>query len=150
MNKLPHLIVFVFSLTLGISAQESETIPFAKVEQVPIYPGCENLEENTDLKQCMSNKIATFVSRKFKKRVLSKSNLSAGKKRIFVSFKIDTSGNIIDIQTRGPNKASEQEATRVIRLLPKMVAPGMVDGKPVIVPYSLPILFEVKNKRKRN
>jgi periplasmic protein TonB len=149
MNKLFQLFFYIFTLTLGLHAQEPDTVPFAKVERVPVYPGCEHLTENFDLKNCMSNEITRFISKKIKKRVLS-SNLSDGKKRIFVSFKVNTSGKVTDIQVRGPSKTSEKEAKRVIKLLPKMVAPGMVDGKPVIVPYSLPIVFTVKNVRKRN
>lgn len=134
---------------MGINAQEVEEVPFGTVERVPVYPGCEHLKENIDLKNCMSDKVARFISKKIKKRVLS-SNLSDGKKRIFVSFKVNTTGKVTNIQVRGPSKTSEREAKRVIKLLPKMVSPGMVDGQPVIVPYSLPIVFEVKSKKTRN
>jgi len=137
---------FILTIHLGTNAQEVDEVPFGTVEHVPVYPGCEHLKENVDLKNCMSDKVARFVSKKIKKRVLS-SNLSNGKKRIFVGFKINTSGEIIDIQVRGPSRTAEREAKRVINLLPKMVSPGIVEGQPVIVPYSLPIIFEVKNKR---
>ena len=41
-------------------------------------------------------------------------------------------------------KGLEKEAQRVINLLPKM-KPGKQRGKAVIVPYSLPIIFQVQD-----
>ena len=58
-------------------------------------------------------------------------------------FKIDKNGNVTGVRARAPHKSLEDEAIRVIRLLPKM-KPGLQDGKPVVVPYSLPIIFSVE------
>ena len=58
-------------------------------------------------------------------------------------FKIDKEGNIIDIKARAKHPNLEKEAIRVISLLPKLIKPGYQRGKPVIVPYSLPIIFNV-------
>jgi hypothetical protein len=49
-------------------------------------------------------------------------------------------GHVFDIRARAPHKALEAEAIRVIALLPK-ITPGFQFGEPVIVPYSLPIIF---------
>ena len=35
-------------------------------------------------------------------------------------FKIDESGNIIDIRTKAPHPKLDKEAQRIIKLLPKM------------------------------
>ena len=53
-------------------------------------------------------------------------------------------GNIVDIGSRGPHPRLEQEAARVIKLLPQMT-PGMQRGKAVGVLYSLPIVFQVQD-----
>ena len=55
-------------------------------------------------------------------------------------FVIDKDGNITNIRSRGPDKILEKEAERIVGLLPKMI-PGKQRGKPVKVPYSLPIHF---------
>ncbi|HBO29337.1 MAG TPA: energy transducer TonB, partial [Leeuwenhoekiella sp.] len=46
--------------------------------------------------------------------------------------------------SRGPHPRLEQEAARVIKLLPQMT-PGMQRGKAVGVLYSLPIVFQVQD-----
>lgn len=124
--------------------EEDIEVPFSVIENVPIFPGCEKKSGNAAKKACMSEKVQKLVNRKFNKDLASDLGLQAGKKRIFVSFKIDKNGNVVQVGARGPHPALEKEAKRVIGLLPKM-KPGKQRGKAVIVPYSLPIVFQVQN-----
>lgn len=91
----------------------------------------------------MSKNVSQHIAANFNKKLLSGLGLSPGRKRIFVSFKIDKSGHVINIQARGPHPMAEAEAKRVVKLLPTL-EPGYQRGKPVIVPYSLPIVFKVE------
>ena len=59
-------------------------------------------------------------------------------------FKIDKRGNVTSVRARAPHPRLEKEAVRVIKLLPKF-EPGKQRGKAVIVPYSLPIIFQVQD-----
>ena len=68
----------------------------------------------------------------------------SGRQRINVIFKISKTGDITGIRARAPHPGLEKEAARVIGLLPKM-KPGKQRGKPVNVPYSLPIIFQVQD-----
>lgn len=120
---------------------EPENIPFAVIEKVPVYPGCTG-EDNRVLKQCMSDNIAAFVGKKFNIKKTSK-GLPPGIHRVFISFKIDKNGKITTIRSRGPNKATEKEAVRIMKKLPKMI-PGEQKGEKVGVLYSLPIKFKIK------
>ena len=52
------------------------------------------------------------------------------------------------MRSRAPHPALEAEAIRIISMLPKM-QPGVHDGKKVIVPYSLPIIFQVQGNKKQ-
>ena len=52
--------------------------------------------------------------------------------------------NVVGVRSRAPHPRLEQEAARVINMLPKM-KPGRQRGKAVIVPYSLPITFQVQD-----
>jgi len=122
---------------------EVETVPFILIEDVPIFPGCENLSNNIERKDCMSEKITKFINKEFNSGLGNQLGLT-GINRITVMFKIDTNGDIVDIQTRAPHPKLEQEALRVIQALPKM-RPGMQRGTPVNVQYSLPIVFKVQN-----
>ena len=121
---------------------EDIEVPFAVIENVPIYPGCE--KGNNDAKRkCMSEKIAKFVQKKFNTDLAGDLGLT-GKQRINVIFKIDRKGNVVGVRSRAPHPRLEKEAARVINLLPKM-KPGKQRGKAVTVPYSLPIVFQVQD-----
>ncbi|GAA3646357.1 energy transducer TonB [Flavivirga jejuensis] len=122
--------------------EEDIDVPFSVIENVPVFPGCEK-GNNTKKRDCMSKKISQFVSRKFNTELASDLGLS-GRQRINVIFKIDKTGNITGIRARAPHPGLEKEAARVIGLLPKM-KPGKQRGKPVNVPYSLPIIFQVQD-----
>merc|ERR1712108_100530 len=63
--------------------EEDIEVPFAVIENVPIFPGCENEKGNNAKKQCMSDKIAKFVNRKFNTELAADLGLS-GKQRISV------------------------------------------------------------------
>ena len=121
---------------------EDIEVPFAVIENVPIYPGCEK-GNNAAKKACMSEQISKFVQKKFNTELAGELGLT-GRQRINVIFKIDKNGNITGVRSRAPHPRLEAEAARVINMLPKM-KPGMQRGKAVIVPYSLPIVFQVQD-----
>ncbi|WP_459211341.1 energy transducer TonB [Aquimarina rhabdastrellae] len=123
--------------------EEIADVPFAVIEDVPVFPGCENAGGNNAKKKCMSDKVKKFVNRKFNTELGSELGLS-GINRIYVRFKIDKNGNIVGVQARGPHPRLEKEAQRVVKLLPKM-KPGRQRGKSVGVLYSLPIVFQVQD-----
>ncbi|MCB0444318.1 MAG: energy transducer TonB [Gelidibacter sp.] len=136
-------IAEVEDIVVEEAPEEDIEVPFAVIENVPVFPGCENEKGNNAKKQCMSDKISQFVNKKFNTELASELGLT-GKQRISVIFKIDKSGNITNIRARAPRPELEREAARVIGLLPKM-QPGKQRGKAVTVPYSLPILFQVQD-----
>jgi len=122
--------------------EEDIEVPFAVIENVPIFPGCDK-GNNAAKKKCMSQKITKFVQRKFNTDLAGDLGLS-GRQRISVIFKIDKSGSVVGVRARAPHPRLEKEATRVINLLPDM-KPGKQRGKAVIVSYSLPIIFQVQD-----
>ncbi|WP_142784959.1 energy transducer TonB [Changchengzhania lutea] len=121
---------------------EDIEVPFAVIENVPVFPGCES-GNNEAKKKCMSEKIQSFVQKKFNTELASDLGLS-GRQRINVIFKIDKTGNVVGVRSRAPHPGLEKEAARVINMLPKM-KPGRQRGKAVTVPYSLPIVFQVQD-----
>ncbi len=118
-----------------------EDVPFAIIEDVPVYPGCKG--NKAQLRDCLQEKIKKHVNRKFNADLASDLGLSPGVKKIFVMFKIDKNGNIVDVMARAPHNRLRDEAIRVVKLLPKMT-PGKQRGRPVGVKYSLPIAFKVE------
>lgn len=126
-----------------------DALPFAVAEQVPAYPGCEQLE-GKEMKDCTVRKITDHVNTNFNTSLGKKLNLE-GRNRIVVQFKIDENGNITNVRSRSladeakVREALQDEANRVVRSLPKM-QPGQKDGKDVAIMYSLPIEFAVPEK----
>lgn len=125
-----------------VQVEEETEVPFAVIENVPTFPGCEK-GNNEEKKKCMSEKIQQFVNKRFNTDLASDLGLS-GRQRITVLFKIDKTGSITGVQARAPHPGLEKEAARVINALPKML-PGKQRGKAVTVPYSLPIVFVVQD-----
>ena len=126
-----------------IEDPEIAPVPFIKVEFVPIFPGCEGLTTNAERRACMSSKINTIVQRKFDGDLASDLGLS-GQQRIYVRFKIDKTGNVVDIQGRSTHPKLTKEGERMAGLIPKM-KPGQQSNKPVEVIFDLPIVFNVKD-----
>lgn len=123
--------------------EEIAPVPFAVIENVPIYPGCEAVGDNEAKKKCMSAKIDEFIRKKFNTELANDLGLE-GKQRIFVSFKISKLGDVTNVSARAPHAKLEQEAMSIIKSLPQMT-PGKQRGVPVEVMYSLPIMFQVQN-----
>ena len=94
-------------------------------------------------KKCMVEKITKHVNKKYNTGLAGDLGLSPGKKRVYVQFKIDKTGKIVDVRARGPHKRLEKEAIRVVQLLPDMT-PGKQRGRPVGVKYTLPITLVVE------
>ncbi|MBP8792113.1 MAG: energy transducer TonB [Lutibacter sp.] len=118
-----------------------EDVPFAIIEDVPVYPGCTG--SKAQLKECFQDKITQHVNKKFNSELASDLGLAPGIKRIFVMFKIDKNGDITDVQARAPHVRLQEEAIRVVKSLPKMI-PGKQRGRAVGVNYSIPIAFKVE------
>ncbi len=118
-----------------------DDVPFAIIENVPVYPGCKG--SNEEKKKCMVDKITKHVSRKYNTGLAGDLGLSPGKKRVYVQFKIDKTGKITNVRARGPHARLEKEAIRVVELLPEMI-PGKQRGRPVGVKYTLPITLVVE------
>lgn len=119
--------------------QNDADVTFAAIEKVPTFPGCSG--DNEALKKCFSESISAFVGENFNTK-LGKDLGLLGLQRIAVQFKIDKSGNIVDVEARAPKPELETEAIRIIKKLPQM-QPGEQKGQKVGVLYSLPIVFDV-------
>ncbi|GGW78435.1 M56 family metallopeptidase [Salegentibacter mishustinae] len=123
------------------SKDNSNAIPFGVIEEVPVFEGCEDLSSNEERKKCMSNKISQFVNRNFNTGLGKELNLS-GIHRVIAQFRINDTGQIVDVKARASRPELEAEAIRVISELPEM-QPGKQDGENISVMYSLPIVFQV-------
>ncbi|MEM7187167.1 MAG: energy transducer TonB [Bacteroidota bacterium] len=126
-----------------VEEEEIVYVPFAVIEDVPIYPGCEGESDNSSRKKCMETKVMEYVQKNFNTDLAAELGLE-GRQRISVQFKIDKHGQVINVRARAPHPRLEKEAVGLISKLPRMT-PGKQRGKPVGVIYALPILFQVED-----
>ncbi len=119
---------------------EDIEIPFAVIEDVPMFPGCEKVDKS-QLRDCFQEKMNNHIMKNFRYPEIAQEMGIQG--RVFVNFIIAEDGSIINIRMRGPDNNLEEEAKRIISLLPKMT-PGRQRGRAVRVPFSIPIIFKLQ------
>ena len=115
-------------------------VPFAIIEDVPLYPGCEKVPKS-ERRNCFQKEIQKHINKNFRYPEIAQEMGIQG--RVFVQFTIQKDGSISGIRTRGPDKNLEKEANRIISKLPRMT-PGKQRGRPVRVPFSIPITFKLQ------
>ncbi len=121
-----------------IADNSGSTVPFGIIEQVPIFPGCENA---ADQRACFQEAIQKHISKNFNYPLEAKEKGIQG--RVSVMFVVQKDGTIGNIKMRGPDPLLEKETARIIGRLPKM-QPGKNKGANVNVPFSIPITFKLQ------
>ncbi len=122
-----------------VEEEEEVIVPFAIIEEVPVFPGCEGVSK-AEQRACFQKKMQEHVASNFKYPETAAELGIQGK--VFVLFTIGRDGMVTRINTRGPDALLEKEAHRIIAALPKM-KPGRQRNQNVSVPYSIPIFFKL-------
>jgi len=115
-------------------------VPFAVIEDVPIFPGCEKVKKS-ERRNCFQEQMNKHIRKNFRYPEIAQEMGIQG--RVYVNFIISRDGSITNIRMRGPDKNLEKEAHRIISKLPLMT-PGKQRGRPVRVPFSIPIIFRLQ------
>jgi len=123
-----------------IEEYEDIDVPFAVIEDVPIFPGCERVNKS-QRRSCFQEQMNKHIKRNFRYPEIAQEMGIQG--RVYVNFIISKNGSITNIRMRGPDKNLEKEAQRIIAKLPRMT-PGKQRGRPVRVPFSIPITFRLR------
>ena len=109
-------------------AGENAEYAFEELDEKPEFP-----DGNVGLGKYLSENI------KYPKKAVKK-NITG---KVFVQFVIDKTGKVIDVTVpRGVDKSLDKEAVRVVKSMPNW-KPGMKDGVPVKVRYTIPINFKL-------
>ncbi len=117
---------------------QARNIGFASIEQVPVYAGCEDASNQI---QCFQQQILEHI--KFNFRYPAKAQRKKISGRVNVMFIIDKEGKVSQVRTFGADPILMDEARRIVSLIPRM-QPGMNKGKPVRVPFAIPITFALR------
>ena len=105
---------------------ESDRI-YIQVDEAPEFPGG-------------VAKLLEYVQKNIRYPVMARENGITGK--VLVGFIIEQDGSISNVKViKGIGGGCDEEAVRVVQSLPKFANPGKIDGEPVRVQYTLPIMF---------
>jgi len=128
-----------------ILSEEGEEI-FKVVDQMPRFPGCEELA-GTDLekKRCADKKMLEFV---YEKVLYPTEARAAGLEgTVVITFIVEADGSISKAEiTRDIGKGCGIEARRVVNLMKEegiRWVPGHQYGKPVRVQFNMPVKFKL-------
>ena len=143
---MSQLILHKIGQAEKLTATEEEVevdVPFAIIEDVPLFPGCEGVAKDKR-KDCFQEKIQAHIRKNFQ---YPEAALDAGHQgKVFVSFVIEKDGSITDVKLlREFVKCPEcdKEAMRVVQAMPKWI-PGIQYGRAVKVQFNIPIKFNLR------
>ncbi len=156
-KKLFPLLSFLFLFTWMLSAQEAKPKPapkppeakqeeiFQVVEEMPRFPGCENVEDHQGRKDCAQRKLLEYVQKELKYPEIAKENGVEG--MVVASFIVMEDGTLSDIKVlRDIGAECGKEVKRVIEKMniEKLNwIPGKQRGKAVRVRFNLPVKFKL-------
>lgn len=126
--------------------EEPEEI-FKVVEQMPRFPGCENMSGTNEEKlKCAEQKMLEYIYKNVKYPAIARENGIQG--RVVLQFVVERDGTITDAQVvRDIGAGCGEEALRVVNSMNNMSekwTPGKQRGKPVRVQFTLPIQFKLQ------
>lgn len=118
------------------------------VEEMPRFPGCENIGGNYDAKKgCADKKMLEFIYKNIKYPTLARENGVEG--TVVISFVVEKDGSITDIKIlREPGAGLGEEALRIVekmQSLPQKWIPGKQGNENVRVQFNLPVKFRLQN-----
>lgn len=113
--------------------------PFSDLDKPPVFPGCEDAENET---QCFMEKFQEHIGRNF--RYPKEALEHGGQSNVYVTFTIGKDGDVTKLNTRMQedefSEKFQNEAKRLVASLPIM-RPSENDGKIVSVEFSMLMSF---------
>lgn len=132
---------------------EEEDEIFTIVQDMPRFPGCEEMADSGEKKKCAEKKMLEFIYKSIKYPTLAKENGIEG--MVVISYVVEKDGSVTNAKVlRGPGSGCNNEALRVVNSMPKWI-PGKQRNQPVRVQFNLPIGFNLEgggggSKSKKN
>ena len=145
MKKLILLLLFIPLVSFVQEIQkQNKTFDELKtnhlnIEDVPMFRSCKNVFKS-QRRECFQNKMTKHIRKHFYYPKYAFNRGIQGK--VFIQFIIEKDGSVGKINASGADKSLKDAAVRIIKKLPKMI-PGKVNGKPVRVPFTIPIEYKL-------
>jgi hypothetical protein len=123
--------------------EEEIVFGMLEVEYPPEFPNTPESLSRREKQDYLNRRMSEFTLENFNMDVAHNIGL-IGQQRIQAQFKVDTIGNIIDIEVRAPHPLLQKELIRLMNLLPKFI-PAKNEGQAVEIVYNLPIIFDIQD-----
>jgi protein TonB len=116
---------------------ETNTEVYKVVEEMPRFPGCEDLSTRPQKEDCAMRKMLEFTYGNLKTPELARDGGCSG--TVVAEFIVEKDGTLSDIKAvRDPGCGWGAEVVRLVGSMPKFI-PGKQHGEPVRVRYQLPV-----------
>lgn len=129
-NQGVEIKEYVQAAEIAEESVEEEVVPFAIVEDKPLFQGKD------------ANEFTKWVYNNIVYPEIAKENGVQG--RVTLQFEIGKDGKVYNVKVlRGVDSSLDKEAVRVVSNSPSWT-PGKQRGKPVKVKYNFPVTFQLK------
>ena len=119
---------------------------FKVVEQMPRFPGCEDMGSEDEKKQCAQQELLNFIYKNINYPAIARENGVEG--TVVVTFVVEKDGSVTDARVvRDIGAQCGDEALRVVNLMNSQGikwVPGQQRGRPVRVQFNLPVKFKLQ------
>ena len=115
---------------LEIWAQEP--LPIFSVDTAPVLHTC---PEPKDTKDCFNESMSDFA----KRNLVTRKTIEAGG-TAYVQFVVSEEGEVGNIRVRSNSKGQKKDIIRILSTL-KFSSPALLNGEPVAMKHSMPIVF---------
>lgn len=128
--------------------EKSQEKVFKVVEEMPRFPGCEDMAGSVQEKtNCANQRLLQFIYENIRYPEAAKAQGLEGAG--VVSFIIGKDGSVRDAKVRRDiGGGAGEEMLRVINEMPRWI-PGRQDGENVAVEFNLPVKFKLSEKEKQ-
>lgn len=144
MKYLVMLSIVILTIDVSFAQQVEEDKVYKEVDQMPVFPGCKDVEDYKSRFDCGNVALVKYVSKKLKYPKAARKNNIQG--MVYVQFVVNKDGTVSDIRIAKDIGYGCGEAVKdVVRSMNKRYrwAPGQYEGKPVRVLFTLPISFNL-------
>ncbi|MFG6686139.1 hypothetical protein ACGK9U_06130 [Mariniflexile sp. HNIBRBA6329] len=103
---------------------------FLIYDKEPVYDGCDLINNHSNLSTCNYRILESFIADNMNPEIIQDFK-SSGQLILQPKFTIDVKGEITANNSNAPTKVLKEELDRVLKLLPKPIAPATRNGKPI-------------------
>ena len=124
-------------------------IPASQADEMPRFPGCENVGDAKEREACAHQKMMSFIASEMKYPEKARKNGTQG--QVIAVFTVNTEGYIENLSIESePGDGTGDEVKKIIakmNQMPQRWIPAKKDGKKVAAVMTLPVNFWLDSKK---